>query len=1015
MVHAQDASNSADSAPAMAVEEITVTGSRIRRTTDFDTANPTTVVDARYLQNLGIVNLGDAVRQLPANLSNNTPTTTGNANFFTGSTIVNLRGLNPFFGSRTLNLLNTRRFVPTNQGDGVDLNFIPSILIDHIDVVTGGASAAYGSGAISGVNNVFLNRKLEGGKIEVDFAQTAESDGDDKHVGLAYGMPLFQDRAHFTIAYEYQDSDPIGCFNARDWCREGNAFYQNPTVPGTTTLANGDSLRNAANPNGQNPGPSSLLGVNVRANQISSTGTFFNTSRTATTTIQADAAGTGATTFNMGQQPFAGISATNVVQGGDGRSVYQYTNLRAPVERNVAASTFTMALTDSLNMSVDLSYGKVETTNITGAGDSTNLRIYGDNAFIQGNPLLAAHNQFRQAALGGVAQGGVSTINKDWTSQIDSRTEFTTDVKRAALGFDGKFGDTTWSWDAYYQFGKTDRRQLVQDNRHLIATLMATDTVIDTRTGSPTAGQSVCRVTRDGYAAAAAVNPTYANVDPRLAIGCVPTNPFGNGVLSDAQHDYVFGDLDERLDYKQQVAAVSASGDLFDGLGLGAGPVQGAIGVEYRIEEGENIAVVPPGTPDYVRVDYATQYGESFAGDVDITEGFTEINLPILKDAKFAKKLDLNTAARISRYDNEGKFGTDGTSATRNLFTWKVSGLWDPVDWLRVRGSQSRDARAPNFRELYYRQIISAGGQFGYCGPTGTTIDPCTFDLRGNVNLNPEKSDTTTLGLVITPKDWVPGLQFAADYFRIDVQDSINQAGSRVVIDGCNRGAGDPAQCALLTLNNGSYDDIIALRGNAYNGKGYTYKGVDLTTSYRWEINDTNNLSFRLIGTHMIDQLYQATAVLPQYNVVGQTGTSNNFLSDNQSAPKWSGTLSATWDSGPISVTGLGRFISHGTLNYRGVTPDASGVYAQPVVAGATVNVNRVPTYQVFSLAGSYTFSNLGVVKDLQFYGVVDNIFDRDPPVAPGSGVGGNINGGTNAVYFDTLGRSFRIGVRTNF
>src|SRR5689334_9816615 len=97
------------------LDEITVTGSRIRRTTDFDTANPTTVIDDSYIKNLGLVNVGDAVTRIPANISTNTPQTTGNANFFSGSTIANLRGLNPFFGSRTLNLVNSRRFVPTNQ------------------------------------------------------------------------------------------------------------------------------------------------------------------------------------------------------------------------------------------------------------------------------------------------------------------------------------------------------------------------------------------------------------------------------------------------------------------------------------------------------------------------------------------------------------------------------------------------------------------------------------------------------------------------------------------------------------------------------------------------------------------------------------------------------------------------------------------------------------------------------------------------------------------------------------
>ena len=189
----QAATDSAQSSSA-SLDEIVVTGSRIHRSTDFDSPNPTTVVNASDLQNLGIVNVGAAITQLPSNISNNTPTTTGNANFFTGSTIANLRGLNPYFGSRTLTLVNTRRFVPTNQGDGVDLNFIPSILIDHVDTVTGGASAAYGSGAVAGVQNIFLNTKLEGGRIDMDFQQSMHSDADDKHAAAAYGHSFAGDR-----------------------------------------------------------------------------------------------------------------------------------------------------------------------------------------------------------------------------------------------------------------------------------------------------------------------------------------------------------------------------------------------------------------------------------------------------------------------------------------------------------------------------------------------------------------------------------------------------------------------------------------------------------------------------------------------------------------------------------------------------------------------------------------------------------------------------------------------------
>ncbi len=514
----------------------------------------------------------------------------------------------------------------------------------------------------------------------------------------------------------------------------------------------------------------------------------------------------------------------------------------------------------------------------------------------------------------------------------------------------------------------------------------------------------------------------------RSPAGCVPLNTFGTGAISDAAKAYAFGFLDEKLDYEQQVIAASASGDLLsNGFGLGAGPIQGAIGIEYRTEKGENLA--RQDVSDAVRRDYPTQYSDSFAGDVDVTEGFIEMNLPVLDDAAFAKKLEFNTAARLSRYDNQGKFGTDGSSAVRNIFTWKIAGIWDPVEWLRVRASQSRDARAPNFRELYYRQVLTQGGPLNFCGPAGSNLDSCTFDLRGNVQLNPEKADTTTMGLVFTPKEWVPGLQLAADYFRIDLQDSINQGSSRVVLDSCNYGLGDPAACANLTPDGTTYTvaNNPAYAGrtlpgyesgifNAYNGEGYVYKGVDITATYLWLISDADSINFRLLGTHMIDQKYQTLPTLPQYNVVGQTGTANSFLTDYQSAPKWQGNLTATWTHGPLSLTGQGRFIGNGKFNYRGATANPDGTYPAltgQLLSGATLDVNRVPSYAVFGLSGSYQFDNVGPTKNLQIFATVDNLFDRDPPIAAGNGA--NQNGGTNPIYFDTLGQFYRIGVRTNF
>ena len=997
----------ADTTPASSqpqtLDEITVTGSRIRRTTDFDTPNPTTVVDSDYLKNLGIVNVGAAITQLPSNISNNTPTTTGNANFFTGSTIANLRGLNPFFGSRTLTLVNTRRFVPTNQGDGVDLNFIPSILIDRVDSVTGGASAAYGSGAVAGTQNIFLNTKLEGGRVDVDYQQSSESDAKDKHAAAAYGMSFAEGRGHFVIGGEWEDMDEVGCVNARDFCAKNRGFFQNTQ----NTAGNGSTY---------------LVGENLRGNQVSETGVLFGVRSGANTVFQSNATGTGVTNFTLGQEPYAsglgapnptgtcqfnpgppffgtaGIfpcpalpSPMNTVPGGDGIPIYQRTNLRAPVDRKVFTGTFRFALTDSLNLTADASYGDVETINQTAALNSNFVAVTPANPFAA--PILNA------------AGVGFALAQKAWNDQSDSYTLFNTRVKRASIGLDGKFGDTSWTWDGYYQVGRTNRQQLVHDNLHNNATRMALNVVTN-----PANGQPAC---------AATLNPALEPlVNPALIAACVPVSIFGNQPLTQAQHDYIFGDLDERLDYTQQVAAINASGTVFE-QGLGAGEIAAAVGYEHRDELGHNLQ---PDLPSYIRADYLIQYGEPFAGKVKVDEAYIETNIPLARDAAFAKKLEFDLAVRQSRYRNEGLEGTTRLKRTHDMTTWKISGLWDPVDWFRFRGSQSRDARAGNFRELYYGQIIGAGGIFGYCAPPGNPFgtDPCTWSLEGNPDLDPEKSDTTTFGFVWSPKNALEGLQFSVDYFKINIKNAIQQANVRDTIDGCQI-RNDPVLCSQITFDSPPNNTYVAVDGRtltsilefsalSFNGAGYMFKGLDFSGSYSMELGP-GNLSFRLLAENMFRQEFQNNPRANRVNIVGQTGNSNSFLSDNQAQPKWTGSLTSSYSQGPATVTMQMRFLGHGIMDYNNPT-GGTNARGNPVLPRT-----RVPSYQVFTLSGMYTFENLGPVQGLQVFGVVDNLFDKEPPFASGITAFGLANnfGGTNATFFDTLGRMYRVGVRMNF
>jgi iron complex outermembrane receptor protein len=444
-------------------------------------------------------------------------------------------------------------------------------------------------------------------------------------------------------------------------------------------------------------------------------------------------------------------------------------------------------------------------------------------------------------------------------------------------------------------------------------------------------------------------------------------------------------------------------------LGLGAGPVSGAAGLEWRRELGNNID--NPGVAANVASDYLIQYGSSFAGRVTVQEAYLEGNVPVLKDMPFAKRLDFDVAIRESHYDNQGLAGTDGTEATNNLFTWKASANYEVVDWLRFRGSQSHDARAANFRELYYQQLVGAGGLYGYCGPANTQTQPCTWTLTGNAHLRPEQSDTTTIGVVLTPKDWVRNFQFAADYFRINIKDAIQQASVQSVLNGCQQ-QGIAADCALLTpATPGNYTDITAVKALATNGSGYLYKGVDLTGSYSIDLGAARALDFRLLATRMIDQMYQPLVNGPFVNVVGQTGQGNSFLADFQPTAKWTSNLTGTYSQGPMSFTGQMRWVSSGTMNYNGVE---TGQVAP--ANGYVLSSNHIPSYEVFNLNASYKLPEL-VGVNMTVFGSVNNLLDKTPPVAVGVGAFGASNGygGTNPVFYDTFGRTFKLGVRATF
>jgi len=952
-----------DEESAERLEEITVTGSRIRRD-DFSNPQPTTVVGSEFLSNLGIVNLGDAMASLPSNVGNNTPTANPGGNFFNGSNVANLRGLNPFFGSRTLTLVDSRRHVPTNQGDGVDLNFIPSILIDRMEVVTGGASASYGSGAIGGVTNILLDRDLEGGKVQVDWGTTAESDGDDFHYGLAWGTAI-GDNGHFVIGVEGQDMEAINnCAQARDWCARGVAIQTNGAFATT-------------------PDPNFVIVENSRINNMNTAGMFPLLGQTF-----ADASGTTL-------RPFQAAGAYNV--GGEGRHVYEYTQLRSNVDRETVYASYTHDFSESLSMFVEGSFGSVDTYSPQGALDLNFGALAADNYYLNRLPVNPC-----------ATFPGPCFINKDFSDQSNTANQTTTDLQRWAIGFNGAFGDSSWTWDAYYQFGESDRDQNVLDNRHARAFDFALDAVPSIPGNYNSA--PVCRYTRDGAAAYPAGSP-LSLVDPRIAQGCVPINIFGTNNITPEAFAYSFGRLLENTVVEQDIIEFVASGELLEGFG--AGPVRAAVGGSWRDESIANLA--DSSQPDFKRTDYLIQYGESFSGSVEVLEYFAEIDVPL------TDSLGLVGAVRRSDYENTGGAGTgraEGQSFDYGITTWKLNANWEINDAVTLRASQSRDIRAPNFRELYYGQVIPAGPAFGFCSNPWTgninlgfftnTGDACIYNLRGGLELQPEEADTTTVGFVLTPPDW--NVRFAADWYQIEIAQAITPANVQLLIDGCFEKS---AQfCSLIDgvlLNPsdpvGGFSDIIRVNPEARNFRGYTSRGVDITADWVGDF-DFGTVTSRVIASRVLEQAIQPSEATPGLvrDIAGVVGSTNGFLADWASAPDWTAQWINTLIKGPYTVTSQVRWVKEGDVYAERFGPNDSNYNPNAINSIAD---NSLPNYFVWTLSGSYDFDLSGV--EMSVFGTVNNLFDKAPPL---SGVG---VGGTSSIFYDTIGRNFRVGLRASF
>jgi len=1001
---AQDAGTSGAQAKSDTLDEVVVTGSRVSRST-FTTPNPVTVVGQQDIQNLGLVNVGDVLAEIPQNSNFFSSANVGLGNFNVGAQLANLRGLNPFFGTRTLTLLDTERVVPQATGGGVDVTMIPSMLVARTEVVTGGASAVYGSDAIAGVVNIILDHKLEGFKGQADYGQTESHDGGSPHFSVAYGGDLADGRAHYIAGAEYQNQEDIGvCGEVRSWCKQEDAMYTNSGYAGAAATGTTPAVA----PNGQ---PHYIIGPNATQANQSLTGVLTPCNVATPVCIPFgpqyifNNAGTAATPYNPGlYSDGAGFGGYSQGAGATGVGAYDDTTLRPAVKRYTGLANIDFKVTDNVSSFAQVSYARSEAVNplANGAIGPIGLEV-SPGVFVPVSSSIAANNaylppQFQPGGANALPAGG-ALLGYNMNAIDPARNQTENDVVRITGGLKGTI-NSSWTWDSYFEWGQNQNTQALYNNVVSSFLSYALDAVVN-----PANGQVACAATLPGPAYNAA------------AAGCVPLDLFGSNNANPAALAYAFRTLHEYSTLREEVISGNVQGDLFSGFG--AGPVKASFGVEGRRDTAD-VTHDLQDQPWYD--DYFLSYGLDYAGTIVALEGNTEINVPVVKDLPFAKYVEFDGAYRETENENENQtYGsaTDGAEIKHNIPSWKLSSIWDLTDWFRLRGTRSRDVRAAGFRELYETYAVTGGGPFGTISDpySKNTSEPITALTGGNINLEPEKADTTTIGAVFSPKSGpLEQFQFSADWYRIVINDPISGPpfglGVQNIVNLCFEGV--QAYCDRVTFENtpGGGKQITEVNNTAVNLGSYEIRGVDFESSYRLPLQNLNsnlngNLQFRWLTSLLYNMTVNAGLGAPPIDYAGQSGPTAAFGGFNTS-PRWQSNFFVTYGNGPYTGTVQLRYIGQGT--YETVTA-FGGVAISPGQPGYTptnpnsINDNSVASVVYLNLSGSYD-----ITHNVQVFATIDNVLNKSPPVAPGG------NGyPTNPVYFDTFGMTWKFGVRATF
>ncbi len=999
-----------------ALTEIVVTGSRILREED-DTLEPATVISSDYIASRGLTNIADALNESPGFGTGVTPE--GNqSNYGPGVNFVNRFGLG---SNRTLTLVNGRRVVPSNPanifgpaapGNQVDLNFIPTVLVDRIDTLSAGGAPVYGADAIAGVVNVKLKRDYEGVQFFGQYGQLEDGGMASNSVGVVGGWNFAGDRGNVTASFQRSEQDGMLATRVRRFAdayqfstnpgagvtisqpgrRPDNDGRVNPEVPFNTGPADGipnavliKHRRNATVNFGGVALPLTLANGSNLLDAPDGRLRCFGASATNPGTCLQFATDGNLVPYNPGTN--FGLSDAS---GGDGLYLIETAQVMTDLERNSATLSAHFEVTDHLRLFGDVYAYQAEALELVEQPAYNSAAFGGSSGAITlpaTHPLLTQQARDTFAGLG-VQSFRLSRAHRD-LAQNNARGE--TDLYQAVLGLEGDFeaGDRRYNWEVYGNFGKRDSTYYsAQLNRQRFVNAINVVNV---------GGQLQCSPS-PGYIGLPAAQGGRIQVGADLPVAdaaCVPLDIFGEGRPSAAALAYVSSlqRIDDRSE--QRVFNANIGSDLFD---VGGGAIAYNLGWEWRRESTDF------SPDDFLRIGLGRNSAiQRVHGSYHTSEFFGEVVVPLVSDT--------NARPLLQRLTLTGKGRRVDNSVNGEFTAWTGGLQWSPVEDLELRGNLTRSLRAPSLTELYVpvsplftqvndpcsTQFLSSGtrrevraancaqffAQYGL--PTdgswqsmaaGTSVQGTS---QGNTELRNESANSWTAGFVLRPR-WLPALKLAVDWVDIRVEDAITTLGANDLAEACFDNPDYPNHyCGFFTRNapGGPNPGQINFVQTGYaNGAYQSMAGVTLEGRYRHEFSRSGAVELGLGYYRLREELRSATGLV-RANTRGQIGS-----------PRDSAQLDLVYENGPFGARWQTHYVSEQLYNrtFNAETRDI-------------LELNADMTH---NLSLYYDIADRAMVRL-----AVTNLFDGEPPFP----VGGDAFNGN----YDFLGRRYSLSVTYDF